>query len=147
MANIILDTNDPKKHEPISHAEIINKIDSLIKNGDTQPTEPVSTLHKKSNMIEVRTPLQKEIQSTKVSNELKRDIASKINIIPDELKKPKQEVSNFRLIQSLDELSIPPVNHKSSHIEFINLPKQKNNFSLKIKKIEPQNQHFLLEKL
>ena len=62
MANIIVDTNDPKKHEPNSHAEIINKIDSLIKNGDTQSTEHVSTLHNKSNIIEIRTPIQKEIQ-------------------------------------------------------------------------------------
>ena len=146
VANIILDTNEPKKHQPNSHAEIINKIDSLIKNGDTQPTEPVSTLHNNSNMIEIRTPLQKKIQSTRVSSTTNRNISSTANSIPDELKKPKQEESNFRFIQSLDELSISPEEHKSAHIEFIDLPIQNINFSFKIKNLEPHTQHSLLEK-
>jgi hypothetical protein len=134
LLNVIIDKENPEKNEFDHHMEIIDKIDTLIKN---------------SHIIETREPLKKELNTTKLSIKSEKFPIPSNDEISDEFKNSSEIESNFRYITSLEELSPLTKKTDAPQIEFIPLQNRQDfpwTIKSKIKKISPFHQQSILEK-
>ena len=131
--------NDKKKlgNELDLHLDIINKIDKILKSAPKHAVQPNLSTTKSTSVknpdsfIEQRQPLQKQIQPSQTSLEEEPQIEPSIEsqIHPT----ITSSNSDFRFINSLDEISLDVTKVKPQHIEIIDIPtimkNANNNFS------------------